>query len=120
MSQLKDAAMLMQADKIYPLLKPLAKFDMDDLAALVLVAIASLSYITRGTLWAKQEPGYHLFFESPQGKGVTYTKDPGARNIVEKLKSLVGNLNISSQALYADAHPGQRCCDLLRIAKWQK
>jgi hypothetical protein len=120
MSQFKDAATLLPAGNIYPLFKVLAGLGMDDIAALVAIAIASFSYVTREILWAKQEPGYHLFFESPQGKGVSSNRDAGARNIVEKMRGLVSSLASKLQELHAHIRTGQRCCSLLRIAKRQK
>jgi hypothetical protein len=75
---------------IHPVLQRVTQFELDDIIAVVLIAAAYTIYITRGIVWAKQEPGYHLFFESPQGSGLVTTVDAGARNIVEKIKALVG------------------------------
>jgi hypothetical protein len=70
----------------------LAGRNLDDIVALIVIAIASSLYVTRGFLWAKQEPGYHRFFQPPQGKAAAPPSDShvrGTRNISERMKELV-------------------------------
>lgn len=65
----------------------LAGRNLDDIVALIVIAIASSLYVTRGFLWAKQESGYHRFFESPQGKAAPPSDSHvGTRNIVKRMK----------------------------------
>lgn len=70
---------------------PSRGFELDDIAALIVLFIASSLYATRGILWAKPEPGFHRFFESPQKRNNALSSGRSAttRNIVTKMKELV-------------------------------
>jgi hypothetical protein len=84
MSQLCHSAAFLQSNHVYPVFKLLSGLHTDDIAALVLIAILSLSY-----RWTKPAPANRLFFESLQDGSVTARKDANARNIVEKMRELV-------------------------------
>ncbi|KAJ5810163.1 uncharacterized protein N7503_002381 [Penicillium pulvis] len=68
-----------------------------DYAALAIVAGVSAGYLSRGTLWDRPDPHYHLYFERPQLKngglaGINANKE--TRNIAQKLEDTGKNIVI--------------------------
>ncbi|KIW33088.1 uncharacterized protein PV07_04583 [Cladophialophora immunda] len=57
-----------------------------DYVALVIAAVIVAGYLTRGTLWDKPDPYYHIYFERPQQRdGVASSQAQAQRNIAKKL-----------------------------------
>ncbi|OAP59763.1 NADPH-ferrihemoprotein reductase [Fonsecaea erecta] len=57
-----------------------------DYVALVIAAVVVAGYLTRGTLWDKPDPYYHIYFERPQQQeGAANTQAQAQRNIAKKL-----------------------------------
>ncbi|KIX94670.1 uncharacterized protein Z520_09716 [Fonsecaea multimorphosa CBS 102226] len=57
-----------------------------DYAALVIAAVIVAGYLTRGALWDKPDPYYHIYFERPQQRdGVVSSQTQAERNIAKKL-----------------------------------
>ncbi|KAJ5949043.1 hypothetical protein N7454_000627 [Penicillium verhagenii] len=68
-----------------------------DYAALAIIASVSAGYLSRGTLWDKADPHYHLYFERPQLKngsqsGMNASRE--TRNIARKLEEAGKNIVI--------------------------
>lgn len=72
------------------LIKPVQPAVLTDYIALLLFAVLSVVYFTRGLLWDRPDPYYHVYFERPQsnGKGTnsqTQAQAKAQRNIAKKL-----------------------------------
>lgn len=64
----------------------------DDVLGLLITLALTLAYISRGYLWDKKDPLYHLWFEKPQADLVDNGPQTKNRNIAIKLEDSASNL----------------------------
>src|ERR1700754_4497041 len=57
-----------------------------DVVALFLLAVLSLAYILRRTVWDKQDPYHHLYFERPQQQDGGSSRRQVTRDIAQKIE----------------------------------
>ncbi|KAF2176580.1 cytochrome P450 reductase 2 [Zopfia rhizophila CBS 207.26] len=71
----------------HPLLQTLQPSSTADGIAALLFLLTALGYLTRGRLWEKPDPYYHLYFERPQQQpGQTSARSQTSRNIAQRLE----------------------------------
>jgi hypothetical protein len=67
---------------------------LDDMVALLCLALLSVAYISHGHYWDKPDPDRHLFFVAPQDTtSMPKRKQFNERNIVETMRKLVSAMH---------------------------
>jgi len=62
---------------------------LDDIFGLLVIAVASIAYLSRGLFWDKKDPLHHLWFEKPQAGLSERGLESLDRNIATKLEESV-------------------------------
>jgi hypothetical protein len=70
---------------------PQLPLTLDDSLGLLVIAVVSIAYLSRGLLWNKKDPLHHLWFEKPQEDLSERGLESLNRNIATKLEESVRN-----------------------------
>ena len=94
----------------------------DDVLGLLITLALTLAYLSRGYLWDKKDPLYHLWFEKPQANLVTSGPQAKTRNIATKLEDSASDLecHVYPQKLMCFIFTEERHRYLLGISIWHR
>ncbi|KAF2113151.1 NADPH-cytochrome P450 reductase [Lophiotrema nucula] len=72
---------------LHPLLSAVQPSSRADAVAALLFLLSALGYLTRGRLWEKPDPYYHIYFERPQlVDGASAINAASTRNVAQRLE----------------------------------
>jgi NADPH-ferrihemoprotein reductase len=92
-SSLSPLLQAIQSSQFQPFLQQLKPSSTADGVACLLFLLSAFGYLTRGRVWDRPDPNYHVYFERPQLKnGGVANSTQSTRNIAERLQE--GNYDL--------------------------